>query len=210
MSALTASLIEELLVVQAPEPERPLADQPLAVVEHPRQDRPSTRSGPRVRLLPAPPPPATPVAVGPALAIPPTVTRRIAVLRSTDRSPVLEAADEARGPTPAADPAQVGRTVAHAVVEVLLGRRPVAQLARWVTPGVYATVQGRAALTARVLGPRHVAGRGATVRRTRVCVVDEHACEVSVVVDDGSRVRAVALRLETHRGTWRTTSLEVG
>ncbi|ROS31176.1 Rv3235 family protein [Cellulomonas sp. PhB150] len=164
---------------------------------------------PRVRLLAARAPGAAAVAHGQAAQVPPTLTERIAVLRATDRSPVLEAVDEDRGPEPAADPAHVARAIAHAVVEVLLGRRPVTQLARWMTPGVYETLQGRAALTARVLGPRN-SGRGAAVRRVRVCAVEPHVCEAGVVVDDGVRVRAVALRLETHRGTWRTTSLEVG
>jgi hypothetical protein len=165
----------------------------------------------RVRLLPAPPRAQEAIAQGPVARMPPTLAQRVAVLRTTDRSPVVECADEERGPAPAADPAQVGRTIAHAVVEVLLGRRPVAQLARWVTPGVYQTVQTRAALTARGTGRRApAAGRGATVRRVLVCMVEAHVCEVGAVVDDGARVRAVALRLETHRGTWRTTALEVG
>ncbi|RHA39382.1 energy transducer TonB [Cellulomonas rhizosphaerae] len=170
---------------------------------------PATVAAPRVRLLAPTPAVAAPTATGPAVQVPPTLAARLTVLRATDRSPVLEAVDEDRGPEPAADPAHVARAIAHAVVEVLLGRRPVTQLARWMTPGVYETLQGRAALTARVLGPR-AAGRGAAVRRVRVCAVEPHVCEAGVVVDDGVRVRAVALRLETHRGTWRTTSLEVG
>jgi len=170
---------------------------------------PTPVAAPTVRLLPARPPAPVAAATGPVAHRPPTLAARVAVLRTTDRSPVLDAADEDRGPEPAADPSHVARTIAHAVVEVLLGRRPVTQLARWTTPGVYESLQGRAALTARVLGPRS-AGRGATVRRVRVCAVEPHVCEAGVVVDDGVRVRAVALRLETHRGTWRTTSLEVG
>lgn len=170
---------------------------------------PAPLAAPRVRLLAPRDPTTAPIAAGPAAQTPPTLAARVAVLRATDRSPVLEAVDEDRGPEPTADPAHVARAIAHAVVEVLLGRRPVTQLARWVTPGVYETLQGRAALTARVLGGR-TSGRGAAVRRVRVCAVEPHVCEAGVVVDDGVRVRAVALRLETHRGTWRTTSLEVG
>ena len=216
MSAQTVecaeSLVEELFSAPAHRPT------PTLVVADPLGAAPDlgAEAGPppppaRIRLLAAPVSAPVPLAAGPVTIVPPTLAQRVAVLRTTDRSPVVEAADEERGPEPAADPAQVGRAIAHAVVEVLLGRRPVSQLARWVTPGVYQTVQSRAALTARVQARRAPAsGRGATVRRVRVCVVDAHVCEVGAVVDDGARVRAVALRLEAHRGTWRTTSLEVG
>jgi hypothetical protein len=191
-------------------PTAALTAAPTAALARPPADVPVAASA-RVRLLPAQPRPLEQVAQGPVARVPPTLAQRVAVLRTTDRSPVVESADEERGPAPAADPAQVGRTIAHAVVEVLLGRRPVAQLARWVTPGVYQTIQSRAALTARGTGRRApAAGRGATVRRVLVCMVEAHVCEVGAVVDDGTRVRAVALRLETHRGTWRTTALEVG
>jgi len=214
VSALTVeradSLVEELFAAPARQRERPVprpADDDTAA---PAQAGPPAPSA-RVRLLPTMDPAPLPTATEPAAQVPPTIAHRIAILRSTDRSPVLDTDDEDRGPEPVADPATVGRAIAHAVVEVLLGRRPVSQLARWMTPGVFETVQARAALTARVLGRRApVAGRSATVRRVRVCVVDEHACEIGAVVDDGMRVRAVALRLESHRGAWRTTSLEVG
>ena len=34
--------------------------------------------------------------------------------------------------------------------------------------------------------------------------------EASVALHDGSRVRAAALRLEAHRGSWRVTVLQIG
>ena len=48
------------------------------------------------------------------------------------------------------------------------------------------------------------------IRRARACRVDAHVLEASLVADDGVRVRAVALRLEAHRGAWRVTALEIG
>ena len=207
MSAVTVerapSLVEDLFTDPAPARGRHL-------VPAPEPGAPIATATPIVRLVPEPPPaqPA-PRATGPSTRVPPTLAERVRVLRAHDRAPVLDAADEDRGPVPTHDPALVARTVSHAVVEVLLGRRPVAQLARWVTPGVFETLRGRAALTARVLGPQG-SGRATTVRRVRVCEIEPHLVEAGVVVDDGIRVRAVALRLETHRGMWRTTSLEVG
>ena len=52
--------------------------------------------------------------------------------------------------------------------------------------------------------------RRPAARRVRVCPVDRHTAEACLVVDDGVRVRAVALRLEAHRGAWRVTTLEIG
>ena len=52
--------------------------------------------------------------------------------------------------------------------------------------------------------------RPPVIRRTRACRVDSHVLEASMVADDGVRVRAVALRLEGHRGAWRVTALEIG
>lgn len=131
----------------------------------------------------------------------------------------------APGAAPDLDPRQACCMVALGAVEVLAGRRPLAQLARWLTPDVYDALSRRAALTApgtRVLdtaaGRRDVrrdddgrsAARRASVRRVRVCRVDEHVVESSVVVAHGDRVRAVAVRLTRASGWWRASALVVG
>lgn len=122
------------------------------------------------------------------------------------------------------DPRQACCLVALAAVEVLAGTRPIAQLARWVTPGVYDALARRAALTAprsRVLDPAAAQGdlrdadpaawsRRPSVRRVRACPVDEDTLEASVVVAHAGRVRAVALRLTRDAGRWRASALVVG
>jgi len=122
------------------------------------------------------------------------------------------------------DPRQTCCMVALAAVEVLTGTRPIAQLARWVTPGVYDALARRAALTAprtRVLDPAAAQrdlrdadpaawARRPSVRRVRACPVDEHTLEASVVVAHADRVRAVALRLTREAGRWRASALVVG
>ena len=164
--------------------------------------------GPGVRLVAAPPKALVPPATGPAQPVPPTVVARISVLRAVEASSVVDE-EEAPGAVPPADPAAVGCSIALAALEVLAGRRPVAQLARWLAPGVYEALQVRSGLTARVLrAPR--GARRPVVRRFRATCVLPTAHEVSVVTDDGGRVRAVALRLEAHRGSWRATALEIG
>ncbi|WP_449385540.1 Rv3235 family protein [Cellulomonas soli] len=176
--------------------------------ERPRTGPTTAHPGPRVRLVPAMPQAAPPIAAAPPHTVPPSVRSRIDALRAADRSTVVEASDEPRGPVPDADPRHTSGAVAHAVLEVLAGTRPLAQLARWVTPGVYEALRTRTELTVRVLGV--ATGRRPLVRRVRVCAVDPHAAEATVIAHDGQRVRAVALRLETHRGAWRVTALEVG
>jgi hypothetical protein len=120
------------------------------------------------------------------------------------------------------DPRQACCMVALAAVEVLGGSRPLAQLARWVTPEVYDSLARRAALTApraRVLDP--VAGstdvgaadgavRRPSVRRVRAFPVNDHVVEASVIVTHADRVRAVAVRLTRANGRWRASALVVG
>ncbi|MBT0994649.1 hypothetical protein KIN34_10150 [Cellulomonas sp. DKR-3] len=110
---------------------------------------------------------------------------------------------------PEQDPRSVTHALALASVEALVGRRSVAQLARWLAPGVYEALRARAGATLRAVGPG-ASGRAAVVRSLRLCPVEPHVLEASAVVDDGRRVRAVALRLESHRRTWRVTALEIG
>ncbi|GEK21601.1 Rv3235 family protein [Cellulomonas xylanilytica] len=163
----------------------------------------------QVRLVPAVAPALVEEAAGPAHAAPESAAGRIAVLRASDRSLVIEADDDAPRVPPDGDPATVARAVGLASLEVLAGRRSVAQLARWLTPGVYESLQVRAGLTQRVLGTSGGA-RPPVIRRARACRVDPQVLEASLVADDGVRVRAVALRLEGHRGAWRVTALEIG
>jgi len=141
--------------------------------------------------------------------VPGTVSSRIDVLRARDRSLEHDPDDDGPGPLPDADPVVVARAIAVASLEVLAGRRSVAQLARWLTPVVYESLYVRAGLTQRVVGTSGVT-RPPVVRRARASRVGSHALEASVVADDGTRVRAVALRLEGHRGVWRVTALEIG
>lgn len=121
------------------------------------------------------------------------------------------------------DPRQACCMVALAAVEVLAGTRPLAQLARWVTPEVYDTLARRAVLTAprsRVLdpvaAPADLAGHGGgpvrrpSVRRVRAVAVGQDALEASVVVAHAGRVRAVAIRLTRATGRWRAAALVVG
>lgn len=160
---------------------------------------------PRLRLVPTLPLATAPDADG--LAVPPVLvagTRRPVPVPRTWHD---DEGDD-RGAAPEVDARRFAHGVGLACVDVVQGRRPVAQLARWVTPGVLEALQHRAALVQRAGVRAHA--RPPAARRVRVCTVDAHTAEACLVVDDGVRVRAVALRLEAHRGAWRVATLEIG
>lgn len=205
-------------------------------------DRHPVSTAVRVRLVPAPPPlragaqdgaavPPPRTAAGAADDAPPGAVRQGVVPaapgRTRPRAPAGPARDVGGG-APELDPRQACCMVALAAVEVLAGHRPLAQLARWLTPDVYDGLARRAVLTApgtRVLdaaaGAHDLAGdptdpvpagvaRRPSVRRVRVHRVDAHTVESSVVVAHADRVRAVAVRLTRSTGRWRASALVVG
>ncbi|MCU1617336.1 MAG: hypothetical protein JWO98_4876 [Frankiales bacterium] len=103
------------------------------------------------------------------------------------------------------DPRDAGRRVLTTVLEVLAGRRPVAQLGRLTAPGVLAALaagrrpgwcsQGTAPI---VLG------------RVHVCEPVDGVAEVSAVAHRAGRAHAVAARLEGLDGRWRCTAVRIG
>jgi hypothetical protein len=100
---------------------------------------------------------------------------------------------------------------AQAVVEVLGGDRPLAQLVRWTSQRVYLELERRLALLARTsdagLRKRTIRPQ---VRSVHVCHPTPAAAEVSVHVRYGERSRAIAARLELVRGRWQCTVLQLG
>lgn len=123
-------------------------------------------------------------------------------------SPPLRVADEDR------EICAICRSTVQAAIEVLAGTRPAQQLARRLDERCLAALQHRAALTRRVpCGASPTAGRmhrNPSVRSVRACRVSADVYEASAVVVEELRVRAVALRLERSRLTWRVTVLEIG
>jgi hypothetical protein len=86
----------------------------------------------------------------------------------------------------------------HALVEVVNGSRPAAQLNRWITPEVMSQLQSQ---IARNKMPR------LGVRSIHVHETDDGVAEVSSVFGTPNRSFALALRLEGLDGRWRATSL---
>lgn len=106
------------------------------------------------------------------------------------------------------DPAPLCRTLASALVEVISGRRQVAQMVRWTTEEVHTNLRRRAALVARLSpNPR---SRPAVVHSTHVSRPAAGVVGACAVVIDNGRVRAVAIRLEGWDRRWRITAVEIG
>lgn len=163
---------------------------------------PTPPTGPRLLL----PPPAEPRAV--PLSV--SVEQAVALRTCSVLSPLTEqhwpfAARSTPPPPDLPDPAQLCGAVVLAAVEALRSARPLTQLARWVSPEVFESLARAAAPPAHA--ERH---QRAVVRGLRVCRISRTVAEGSVVIHDGPRVRAAALRMEAHRGSWRVTVLHIG
>jgi hypothetical protein len=105
------------------------------------------------------------------------------------------------------DPRALTARLAQAIAEVLAGARAAGQLAGVTSVDVLALLQRRSSRLGTRLGasqPRPIVG---SVHISEPC---EGVVEACAVINTGSRVRALALRLEASNGQWRCTALAVG
>ncbi|QWC84060.1 hypothetical protein KLP28_10605 [Nocardioidaceae bacterium] len=112
----------------------------------------------------------------------------------------------------AVDPLHTWATqFAQALVEVAAGVRPVTQLLKATDEDVYYDLQRRyQLLTAggtRVRSVRHARPQVRTVHVSRTHV---YAAELSVVVQQGARCRAIAIRVERREGRWQAVDVQFG
>ncbi|MDU0349826.1 Rv3235 family protein [Actinomyces sp. MRS3W] len=124
----------------------------------------------------------------------------------TDPAPeeVLAASEPTASTMP--DPARFAAVVVTAAAEVLCGQRPGDHLARWTTPELFEALVRRAGLAHRLLGRASTRLRPRSVHAQQP---DHGTCEVTILLDDGTRVRAAAARLEAFRGRWVLAALEI-
>lgn len=126
-------------------------------------------------------------------------------LRPADDLVVLLTAADPEVPPGLPDARAWSVALAVTLLEVLAGRRPSAQLARWLEADVLAGLAGRV--------PRRRPGSPAPVPRLRSVRVQHPApavAEVSVHGRLDERPVPVALRLEARRSRWMATALELG
>ncbi|WP_124055279.1 Rv3235 family protein [Arcanobacterium ihumii] len=120
--------------------------------------------------------------------------------------PPVESENEPAKPLPPAE--QFAGSIILHVVEILLGHRPPRQIQTWVTPIIYDALVRRANLGKQIQGkaPKCLPPR---IRRIHTCFISPTIAEVSVVLFDGNKTRAAALRLEARRQKWHVTALEI-
>jgi len=106
------------------------------------------------------------------------------------------------------DPGSWGRRLLVGMIETAAGRRPLHQLAALLSPSVCRGL-GTDFERAAHAGTAHWLHR-ASVRSIRVAEPVEGVAELCATVETGRRVRALAMRLEEHRGRWRCTRLQLG
>ena len=83
-----------------------------------------------------------------------------------------------------------------------------ALLVRWTSPSLFEALARRAGLAARILG-RQTSPRRPRIRSVRTELTMSGACEATVLLEEGDRVRAAAARLELLRERWILTGLEM-
>lgn len=112
---------------------------------------------------------------------------------------------------------RLAANVAKASLEVLAGTRQPKQLVQLLSPEVFGTLQRRAELTqqARALQPAAQrpplpGSRSPQIRSAHGCAVSPGIYEISVLAAEGTRYRAIALRIEQHFGKWLVTVLQIG
>ncbi len=101
------------------------------------------------------------------------------------------------------DPHRWAAGLVQSLLEVLAGDRPPQQVMRWLDTSIYDGLQAVLRSHPRRPGPPGV------VRSVHVCRPHGDAAEVTVVVGVGTRVRAVALRLDGVGARWRCTRLAI-
>jgi hypothetical protein len=98
-------------------------------------------------------------------------------------------------------------TLALALIQAMLGQRPVAQLNRWVVEEVLAAIS---VYQRRSLAQHGRIAMPTAVRSVRVQHPDPEVAEVAAHVAIGKRSAAMAFRLEAMGDRWLCTALELG
>lgn len=109
---------------------------------------------------------------------------------------------------PLPDPRRWTRRLLTGIFETAAGRRPLQQLAAMLSPSVGYGLGADFEKAARA-GQRHWS-HAARVRSIRATQPADGVAEICATIQVGDRVRAVALRVEEHRGRWRCTRLQLG
>jgi uncharacterized protein DUF6459 len=172
---------------------------------------PATPGGQRRREIPPPTDGAT--ALDPAMTADPG-TRPAADLRVLPGGAAEQPSGAAEQPSGAADRRRMfarAHRFVQAVVEIVSGDRPCAQLVRWTDRAVYDSLTTRVAALSDTVGSVPPTERPrARVVSVKVCRPRDGVAEVAAHVRQGKRSHALAARLEYAEQRWICTALELG
>jgi hypothetical protein len=128
--------------------------------------------------------------------------------RPRRRRTVLPPAPPSAARSALPDPGVWGRRLLVGIIETAAGRRPLNQLSALLSAGVAHGLRGDFEQAARVGRPHWT--HAAVVRTVRSSEPADGVAELSATVRSGSRVRAVAMRLEVRHHRWCCTRLVLG
>lgn len=103
------------------------------------------------------------------------------------------------------DPLAWSTNMVRAIIDSLGGRRDLAGLRRWIDPPLCRRLEARAQCATSETRTTSI-----RIRTARIYRVNDSTAETAIVMEDQGRVRAAAVRIETFRGRWRITALELG
>ncbi|MCL1900676.1 MAG: Rv3235 family protein [Promicromonosporaceae bacterium] len=108
------------------------------------------------------------------------------------------------------DPTRLCCSLVKAALEVITGTRQLSQLNAWLLPAALQQVAARAE-HARLEGRDLLRQAPGPVRVRRVrCEPEARHAEATVIIEQGERLRAVAVRLVAVRDQWRVGVLQIG
>lgn len=112
---------------------------------------------------------------------------------------------------------KIARSLSLGLCQVLAGERPAAQFSSWFDLDGYDEFMRRYGMVVRhrsrqeKLGKETLFFRRAVVLSVHQCHINSRCIELSVVIKDAARVRAMALQLKLNsRRRWQITALEIG
>lgn len=127
--------------------------------------------------------------------------------------PALSVVGEENCPSTAPPAEEWAARFLQAVIEVIGCQRPLTQLVRWTSETVYDEIATRKETVAGQIRRRQQpTGRAARNQVATVHIGHPYAeiAEVSARVKIGRRSRAIAARLDRHRGRWMCTAICFG
>lgn len=113
-------------------------------------------------------------------------------------------------PAERVDPRQWGARIALAAFEVMLSRRPAAQLARYIDQRAAMSLSSHAQQYAFQRKRNRVGQSTPQIASVRIQQPHQDAAELAIVIHDGIRFRAIAMRLSARDTTWICTAFELG